>query len=154
MFNKNSDIMAFASDHAGYDLKNKLIDMLTNEGYKILDLGTNSADISVDYPDFGFAMGEAIAKGNAKFGVVICGSGIGISIAANRFANVIAALCLNEEMAKLAREHNNANVIALGARMIDIKTAKSCIEKFFTTKFASGRHKKRVEKLKSKGQAI
>ncbi len=154
MFNKSSDIVAFSSDHAGYDLKNKLIDILTNEGYKILDLGTNSADISVDYPDFGFAMGEAIASNKAKFGVVICGSGIGISIAANRFANVVAALCLNEEMAKLAREHNNANVIALGARMIDVKTAKSCIERFFTTEFAGGRHQKRVEKLKSKGQVI
>ena len=113
---------------------------------EIIDLGTNS-DESVDYPDFGNAMGEAITAGEAELGVLVCGSGIGISIAANRFSAVRAALCTSAEMAHLARQHNDANVLALGARIIDLDTAKACVDDFIHVEFEGGRHQRRVDKM-------
>ncbi len=112
----------------------------------VSDLGTNSEE-SVDYPDFGYKLSEVIAEGNCKFGIAICGSGIGISIAVNRNKKIRAALCHNQEMAKLARQHNNANVLVLGSRFISDESAKDCVNVFLNTDFEGGRHQRRVEKL-------
>lgn len=141
-----SETIAIACDHAGYELKETLKAELSNLGFDVLDLGTNGPE-SVDYPDFGAAMGEAIADGRAKRGVLICGSGIGISIAANRNPAVRAALCQSGLMAKLSRQHNDANVLALGARLIGVETALDCLDAFLTTDFEGGRHQRRVDKL-------
>ncbi len=141
-----SETIAIACDHAGYDLKETLKTELANRGFDVLDLGTYGPD-SVDYPDFGAAMGDAIASGKAKRGVLICGSGIGISIAANRNPAVRAALCQSGLMAKLSRQHNDANVLALGARLIGIETALECLDAFLDTDFEGGRHQRRVDKL-------
>lgn len=138
--------VALAADHAGFELKNLLRDELKSQGYDILDLGTNSSD-SVDYPDFGRKLGEAVAGGKAKYGVVVCGSGIGISIAANRIPGCRAALCTDSLMARLSRQHNDANVLALGARLIGPDTAKDCLKAFLATDFEGGRHQRRVDKL-------
>lgn len=143
--------LAIACDHAGFELKESIKNRFVNK-IEWLDLGTNAVD-SVDYPDFGRAMGEAIRDGKAERGIVICGSGIGISIAANRFKEVRAALCTSAEMAKLARQHNDANVLALGARIVDEKTAFACVEAFLNTEFEGGRHGRRVEKLTSCGMS-
>ena len=137
--------LVFAADHAGYELKEQLKSYL-NGKYQIRDLGTDSVD-SVDYPDFGKSAAEAIAAGQAELGVVICGSGIGISIAANRNPKIRCALCQNEEAAKLARQHNDANMLALGARLTAEEEAKKILEVFLSTPFEGGRHVKRVEKL-------
>ncbi len=140
------DTVAIASDHAGVALKNALAADLASHGFKVLDLGPSSSD-SVDYPDYGHALGKAVADGSAKAGVAICGSGIGISIAANRHPGVRAALVHDAANAQLAREHNDANVLALGARTTSPETAKNLMNIFFTTPFAGGRHARRVEKL-------
>ncbi len=137
--------LAIASDHAGYEMKEALKEALSDK-VEWLDLGTNSPD-SVDYPDFGHAMGEAIASGQAEKGVLVCGSGIGISIAANRNPKVRAALCNNATMARLSRAHNDANVIAFGSRITGIEVVMDCIDAFMTTEFEGGRHARRVEKL-------
>lgn len=138
--------VAVASDHAGFELKELLKSHLRELGHEVLDLGTNST-ASVDYPDFGFAMGEALDTGLAERGVVICGTGIGISIAANRNSAVRAALCYNTTAARLARQHNNANVLALGARLVGTEVAKDCLEVFLATAYEGGRHDRRVAKL-------
>lgn len=140
------ETIAVASDHAGFELKETLRGELADLGYDVLDLGAYSTD-SVDYPDYGKAMGEAIADGRVRRGVVVCGSGIGISIAANRNPKVRAALCWNEASARLSRQHNDANVLALGARLIDEGVAKTCLHTFLETEFEGGRHARRVAKL-------
>ncbi len=141
--------IAVASDHAGFDLKEILKRELQEAGYDVLDLGTNSTD-SVDYPDFGQAMGEAIASGKAERGVLVCGSGIGISIAANRNPKVRAVLAHDVTSARLSREHNDANVIAFGQRLIGVEVAREALKVFLETEWAGGRHAGRVAKL-SKG---
>lgn len=141
-----SKIIAIASDHAGFELKEVLKKELGFLGYEVLDLGTCSKE-SVDYPDFGYKLAEKIASGDCEFGIAICGSGVGISIAANRNKKIRAALCHNKELAGLARQHNNANVLVLGARFVDEQTAKDCLREFLNTPFEGGRHAKRVEKL-------
>lgn len=141
--------IAVASDHAGFDLKEILKRDLQEAGHDVLDLGTNST-ASVDYPDFGKAMGEAIASGKAERGVIVCGSGIGISIAANRNPKVRAVLAHDVTSARLSREHNDANVIAFGQRLIGIEVAREAMKVFLSTKFEGGRHAGRVDKL-SKG---
>ena len=138
--------IAFASDHAGIALKALLIDEARGLGHDIIDLGPNS-DASVDYPDYGAKLGAAIADGQARLGVAICGSGIGIAIAANRNPAVRAALCTSGLMAQLARQHNDANVLALGSRIIGPDAAKDCLTQFLATSFAGGRHAARVAKL-------
>ena len=139
--------VAIASDHAGVALKATLSEDLRARGDDVLDLGTQGPD-SVDYPDFGQAVGEAVASGRAERGVVICGTGIGISIAANRLEGVRAAVCHDVTSARLAREHNDANVLALGARLIGPEVARECLEAFLTTEFSGGeRHVRRVAKL-------
>lgn len=138
--------IAIASDHGGFELKKLLIEALKEKGFVPFDLGTHSAD-SVDYPKYGQLMGTAIESGEAPLGILICGSGIGISIAANRNPAVRAAVCHSGLSARLARQHNNANVLALGARLIGVETALDCLEQFLTTDFEGGRHQRRVDQL-------
>jgi ribose 5-phosphate isomerase B len=138
--------IAVASDHAGFDLKEILKQDLQAAGFAVLDLGTNST-ASVDYPDFGKAMGEAIASGKAEKGVLVCGSGIGISIAANRNPAVRAVLAHDATSARLSREHNDANVVAFGQRMTGIEVAREALKVFLQTAFEGGRHAGRVAKL-------
>lgn len=141
-----TETIAIACDHAGLPLKEFLKSALPD--VKWLDLGTNSPD-SVDYPDFGNALAGALKEGKAAKGVLICGSGVGISIAANRHKHIRCALVTNPQTAALSRQHNDANVVALGARLIDEATAKACVETFLNTPFEGGRHQKRVDKLGS-----
>jgi len=143
----NGKAVAIACDHAGYVLKEEIKEYLNAKGYSVVDLGTDGPD-SVDYPDFGYAMGTAIEDGTAAQGILICGSGIGISIAANRNPAVRAALCQSGLAARLSREHNNANVLALGARLIGVETALDCVDLFLNTQFVGGeRHERRLGKL-------
>ncbi|WP_086290774.1 ribose 5-phosphate isomerase B [Campylobacter devanensis] len=135
-----------ASDHAGYEAKMQVKSILENMGVLVIDLGTDNAKNSVDYPDFAALVANSI-KSNDEFGVLICGSGIGISIAANRFSHIRCALCHNSTLARLSREHNDANVLCFGARVVGAEVIKDMVEVFFTTEFSGGRHEKRVEKL-------
>lgn len=138
--------VALAADHAGYGLKDALKAEIEAMGHAVLDLGTNGPE-SVDYPDFGHAMAAALKDGRAELGVLVCGSGIGISIAANRHPHVRAALCHDGLTARLSRQHNDANVLALGSRIIGIETAKDALVNFLNTPFEGGRHAGRVAKL-------
>ena len=138
--------IAVASDHAGFDLKEILKHDLQEAGYTVLDLGAHST-ASVDYPDFGHAVADAVASGKAEKGVAVCGTGIGISIAANRNPKVRAALVHDETSARLTRLHNDANVIAFGQRLIGIEVAREALKVFLNTEFEGGRHSRRVEKL-------
>ena len=141
--------IAIASDHAAFVMKSELAEWLRAAGHEVLDLGTNGPE-SVDYPDYGFALGQAIADGRADVGVALCGSGIGISIAVNRVAAARCALVSEPLSASLARQHNDANVIALGARLIGSEMARACVTAFLDTDFLGDRHQRRVDKL-SKG---
>ena len=141
-----TEIIAIASDHAGFELKQLLAKDLAELGYEVLDLGTDGP-ASVDYPDFGDAMARAIEAGKAARGVLICGSGIGITMAANRHRSVRAAPCHDTTSARLARLHNNANVLGLGARLIGVETARDCLRTFLSTEFEGGRHERRVAKM-------
>jgi ribose 5-phosphate isomerase B len=138
--------IAIVSDHAAFEMKAALAEHLRAGGWEVLDLGTSSTD-SVDYPDYGYRLAQAIADGRAARGVSLCGSGIGISIAVNRHPACRCALVSGGLSARLAREHNDANVIAMGARLIGIETAKDCLDQFLATPFAGGRHQRRVDKL-------
>lgn len=138
--------LAIASDHAAVSMKADLADWLRGAGHDVADLGPDSAD-SVDYPDYGYALAAHVAAGEADFGIALCGSGIGISIAVNRHPACRAALVSEPLSARLAREHNDANVIAMGARLTGIDMARACIETFLTTPFAGDRHVRRVGKL-------
>jgi ribose 5-phosphate isomerase B len=138
--------IAVASDHAALSMKRDLAAWLRELGHEVLDLGPDS-EASVDYPDYGFILADAIAHGEAERGIALCGSGVGIAIAMNRNAAVRCALVSEPVSARVAREHNDANAIALGARMIGTEMAKACVEAFLTAGFAAGRHTGRVEKL-------
>jgi ribose 5-phosphate isomerase B len=138
--------IAIASDHAAVSLKAELVGWLSELGHEVNDLGPEGVG-SVDYPDYGYRLAEEIAAGRADYGVALCGSGIGISIAANRHPACRAALVSEPLSARLAREHNDANVIAMGARLTGIEMARACIETFLATPFTGGRHAPRVEKL-------
>ena len=139
--------VALACDHAGPQMKAELKNLLADRGYEVLDLGTDGT-ASVDYPDFADALAEAIREGRAQRGVLICGTGVGISIAANRHRHVRAALCTDSTIARLSREHNDANVLVLGARVVGIEVAKDCLTTFLDTPYAGGeRHERRVAKL-------
>tara|TARA_B100000575_G_C22729543_1_gene437612 strand:- start:48 stop:488 length:441 start_codon:yes stop_codon:yes gene_type:complete len=133
-----------ASDHAGFVLKNKLIDNFRNK-FEFTDFGTNSEE-SADYPDFAHKLSNEISTKKLS-GVLICGSGVGMSMVANRYKNVRAALCFNESMAKLSRQHNDANVLVLGSRLISYEEAIKCFTMFFKTEFEGGRHQARLEKF-------
>ena len=143
--------IAIASDHAAYELKAVLADWLRAEGHDVADLGTNGPE-SVDYPDYGYRLASAIADGSAERGVALCGSGIGISISVNRNPACRCALVSEPLSARLSREHNDANVLALGARLTGIDMAKACIAAFLTTDFAGDRHARRVDKLSNPPQ--
>lgn len=138
--------IAIASDHAALALKSALVEHLRGQGHEVSDLGPFD-DASVDYPDFGYKLAAAIADGNAERGVALCGSGIGISIAVNRNPAARAALVSEPLSAQLAREHNDANVIAMGARLTGIDMAKACVDAFLSTEFGGYRHVRRVDKL-------
>ncbi len=138
--------IAIASDHAGYDLKTALSRDLAEMGYEVLDLGTDGPQ-SVDYPDFAAALAKAVQAGEAERGVLICGTGIGMAMAANRHPGVRAAVCWDETSARLTREHNDANVLALGARLLGTEVARDCLRTFLSTDFAGGRHVGRVAKI-------
>ena len=140
--------IAIASDHAAIDLKAQLVAWLRDAGHDVADLGPDS-DARVDYPDFGYKLAAAIAEGTATRGIALCGSGIGISIAVNRDPACRCALVSEPLSAKLAREHNDTNVLALGARLTGLDMAKACVEAFLTTAFGGDRHQRRVDKLSS-----
>lgn len=138
--------VAIASDHAAIDLKAELREWLIEQGHEVADLGPDSPD-SVDYPDFGYKLAGVVADGTAARGIALCGSGIGISISVNRNPAVRCALVSEPLSAALAREHNDANVIAMGARLTGSDMAKACVTAFLETEFAGGRHQRRVDKL-------
>ena len=138
--------IAIGNDHAGVEFKNKLMEELRSKGYEIMNVGTDILD-SVDYPDIAKKVSEKVLNGEAKFGILICGTGIGISIAANKIKGIRAALCHNEYTAKLSRLHNDANIIALGARVLGDSLAIACVETFINTEFEGGRHARRVGKI-------
>lgn len=135
-----------ASDHAGFRLKSYLIEKLGSEGFHFVDFGTHSED-SVDYPDFVHKVASAVNQGKYKMGIVICGSGQGANMTANKYPNVRSALCWDTQQAILSRQHNDANIIALPGRFIDFETALECVKLFFSTTFEGGRHTQRVEKI-------
>jgi ribose 5-phosphate isomerase B len=137
-------MIAIASDQAGYHLKEEIKKHILEKGYEVLDLGTDSTD-SVDYPNFGLAAAEAVAGGKCSPGIIICGTGIGISMAASKVPGIRCALCCNGYMARMAREHNDANMLALGARVIGEGVAKDIVDIFLCTEFLGGRHARRVD---------
>ena len=138
--------IAIASDHAAVDMKAALVEWLMDAGHEVDDLGPSTTD-SVDYPDYGYKLADAIASGSADRGVALCGSGIGISMAVNRNPACRCALVSEGLSAKLSREHNDANVIAMGARLVGIEIAKDCLSNFLNTEFGGDRHQRRVDKL-------
>ncbi len=138
--------IAIASDHAAIEMKTQLREWLIEEGHEVADLGPDSHD-SVDYPDFGYKLASVVADGTAERGIALCGSGIGISISVNRNPAVRCALVSEPLSAALCREHNDANCIAMGARLTGLDMAKACVTAFLTTEFAGGRHQRRVDKL-------
>jgi len=141
-----AETIVIASDHAGFDLKEILKAELEARGFAALDLGTTNRD-SVDYPDFADRVAGAIKDGRARRGVLICGTGIGIAMAANRHRHLRAAVCHDVSSARLSRLHNDANVLALGARLIGVEVAKDCLGAFLTTAYEGGRHDRRVAKM-------
>jgi len=138
--------IAIGSDHAGFELKEKVKEYLIKKGFEIKDFGTNSKE-SVDYPLFSFPVAEGVAKGEFDFGILVCFTGNGMTIAANKVKGIRAALCLNPEMAKLARQHNNANILSLSAKFSS-ENFKEILESWFNSEFEGGRHKRRVDKIK------
>lgn len=138
--------LAFASDHAAVAMKAALVDHARALGHEVTDLGPVT-EASVDYPDYGYTLAEAVAEGRADRGIALCGSGIGISIAVNRHPDLRCALVSEPLSARLAREHNDANALAMGARLIGIEQAKACLEAFLSTEFGGERHQRRVDKL-------
>ena len=138
--------VAVASDHGGYKLKENVKEYLESRDIDVIDLGTNSEE-SVDYPEYGRACAKAVAGGEADRGIVCCGTGIGISIAANKVKGIRCGLCTNVEMAKLTRQHNDANMLAMGGRIIDDETAMAITEAFIDTEFEGGRHQRRIDKI-------
>jgi len=139
--------IALGSDHAGYDLKSHLFGYLESAGYELIDYGTIDSTTSVDYPDFAEKVARAVSSGAVDRGILVCGTGIGISIAANKVAGIRAANCNTIEMAKLSREHNDANVLAIGGRIVTESEADGIVDVWLETEFAGGRHQKRLAKI-------
>jgi ribose 5-phosphate isomerase B len=139
-------LIAIGSDHGGFRLKEDIKEFLKEKGYTFRDFGTNSTE-SVDYPDFARAVAQAVVSGEYARGILVCGTGVGISIAANKVKGIRAALCHDEYTAQMSREHNDANILALGERVTGCGLARSIVEKWLTTEFAGGRHAKRVCKI-------
>ncbi len=139
--------IAIGCDHAGYQYKEMVKKHLEEKGFEVIDKGTYSEE-RVDYPVYGEAVANAVASGEADKGIVICGTGIGISISANKVKGIRAALCTNEYMARMARKHNDANILAFGARVLGIDVALGIVDEFFSTDFEGGRHERRVNLIK------
>lgn len=144
--------IAMASDHGGFTLKEQLRQYVEAKGHTVVDLGCYSTD-RADYPDYGIACGETVVKGEADRGIVVCGTGIGISIAANKVKGVRCALCTDPVMARLCREHNDANVLSLGERILGIELAKGIVDAFLETEPLGGRHAERIAKITSYDEA-
>lgn len=140
------ELVALASDHGGFELKGLLTAHLRSKGFEVLDLGTHSNE-AIDYPDIAEMLVDALRAGRAKLGVLMCGTGIGVSIAANRHPEIRAALCHDITTARLSRQHNDANVLVMGGRIIGVEVAKDCVDVFLATAFEGGRHARRVGKL-------
>ncbi len=140
--------IVLAADHGGYELKNALCSYLKEKGHTASDLGTNSPD-SVDYPDYAKLCCSEVLNGNADFGILVCGTGVGISIAANKIKGIRCGLCPSKEIAALVKQHNNANVIALGGRFTSLEEAKDIVDSYMNATFEGGRHQKRVDKISS-----
>ena len=138
--------IAIGADHAGYELKTKVVGWLEQKVQILKDLGTDSEE-SVDYPDFAHAVSGEVEKGNYDLGILICGSGIGVDMTANKHQGIRSALCWKKEISKLAKSHNNANVICLPGRFITFDEAKEILDTFFNTKFEGGRHDRRISKI-------
>ncbi len=138
--------IAMACDHGGFELKEEIKTYLEKQGIQVLDLGTHTTD-SVDYPEYGEACGEAVVSGRADRGIVCCGTGIGISIAANKVKGVRCALCTSVQMAEMTRKHNDANILAMGGRITDTEAAKNITQAWLDTEFEGGRHQRRVDML-------
>lgn len=141
-----SSTIALAGDHAGFDYKEALKTILIEKGYSVKDFGPNTSD-SVDYPDYIHPMAQAMEEGNFKLGIIVCGSGNGVAITANKYPHIRAALCWLPELASLARQHNDANVLALPARFIELEAAKNILDSFLSADFEGGRHARRVTKI-------
>jgi ribose 5-phosphate isomerase B len=139
--------IAIGSDHAGFDQKQRLAHYLADKGHDVIDVGTLNAEESVDYPDFALAVARAVSAGDADYGVLACGTGIGMAIAANKIAGVRAANVTDPEFARLAREHNDANVVTVSARFVPVQTNEAILDAFLGTPFAEGRHAARVAKI-------
>jgi ribose 5-phosphate isomerase B len=142
----NNKTIALGSDHAGFELKTELLERLKGLGYALLDMGPNSAD-SVDYPDYAHRVAEAVENGEACCGILICGSGNGVCITANKHKGVRAALCWEPEISALAKQHNNANVICLPARFVPQEKAFAIVDAYLGAEFEGGRHQNRVDKI-------
>ena len=138
--------ISIASDHGGFDLKNKIKQYLTSQGHEVRDFGTFTTE-SCDYPDFARLAAQAVASGECERGIVVCTTGIGVSIVANKVNGVRCALCVNDDMATMTRRHNNANVLALGQKYVDEQTAQKIVDAFINTPFDGGRHQRRVDKI-------
>lgn len=138
--------ISIGGDHAGFTYKQEILEFLKQKKYEVKDFGPNSAD-SVDYPDFAHPVSESIEKKEADFGILICGSGNGVAITANKHQGIRAALCWNKELAELARQHNNANVLCIPARFVSLELSKEMISTFLNTTFEGGRHATRVNKI-------
>jgi ribose 5-phosphate isomerase B len=143
---QNKIHISIGCDHAGFPYKEAVVNYLNSKGFQVEDNGTYSLD-SVDYPDFVHPVAESVQSGDAKFGVIMCGSANGVAITANKHRGIRAAICWNVEVAQLARQHNNANVIAIPARFVSVETALEMLETFINTEFEGGRHQNRVEKI-------
>jgi len=139
--------ISLGADHKGFELKEKIKKYLSDLGHQVKDFGTYSTQ-SVDYPDFGFKVAESVAKGESDFGIVFCWTGNGMNIVANKVKGIRSALCLNEEMAMLARAHNNANVLSLASKFVSEDQAKKIVDVWLSTEFEGGRHKPRIDKIK------
>ena len=142
----NNNTVAIGSDHAGYHLKNEIVDFLRQLGKEIIDYGPDS-DTSVDYPDFAHPVAKYIGESEGRLGILICGSANGVAMSANKHPDIRAAICWNIELAKLARLHNNANILCLPARFIEVDLAKEITKVFLENPFEGGRHARRVEKI-------
>lgn len=141
-----SNPIAIGADHAGFEYKTVIIDLLRNKGLKVNDMGTYSQD-SVDYPDFAHPVAEAVEKGEAGAGILICGSANGVAITANKHQDIRAAICWETDIARLSRQHNNANIICIPARFVSTPEAEEMVNLFLSTEFEGGRHEKRVGKI-------
>lgn len=138
--------IAIGSDHVGYDMKSEIIEYLQEKGYEIEDFGAHS-DEKTDYPIYGKLVAEAVASKQCDLGILICGTGVGISIAANKVDNIRAVVCSEPYSARLSRQHNNANILAFGARVVGLELAKMIVDEFLTTEFEGGRHQRRVDMI-------